>query len=486
MNLFLSLATGALLVLVFPRFDFTWLAPIALAPLLVACARESNWKQRFLNGWASGFVFWFFICIWIQFVLEVHGGMGRWGGWGAFLLFALLKALHTALFASLAGPPMRTKWAVLAIAALWCGIEHAHGSWGLAWLGLGFAWLDLGNAGIDWPVMMRLAPVTGVHGLSFVLAMLGCAVALLALRRSWKELLPLAALPLLLLLPAPADATSGSESVQVVQPDVDTEARWTSESFAELERRLSVLSLDEHAPLIVWPEAPAPFYPDRPAFRTYIAGIAKSAQASFLMGGVSYTPEGAPLNSAFLLNPTGEMVDRYDKIQLVPFGEYIPPAFNWVNRITGEAGDFQPGTRVVTMPVNGHKIGTFICYESAFPSLVREFTLGGAQLLINLSNDGYFGDSAAREQHLSLVRMRAAENHRWILRSTNDGITAMIDPAGRVTDTIPSHKETSELMRFNYAAELTLYTRYGDWFPWACLALSIAVIGVRHLKFRYR
>ncbi len=486
MNLFLSLATGALLVLVFPRFDFTWLAPIALAPLLVACARESRWKQRFLNGWASGFVFWFFICIWIQFVLEVHGGMGRWGGWGAFILFALLKALHTALFASLAGPLIRTKWAVPAIAALWCGIEHAHGSWGLAWLGLGFAWLDLGNAGIDWPVLMRLAPVTGVHGLSFVFAMLGCAVALIALRRPWKELLPLAALPLLLLLPAPADQTNASESVQVVQPDVDTEARWTSESFAEFERRLSVLSLDERAPLIVWPEAPAPFYPDRPAFRAYISGIARSAQASFLMGGVSYTPEGAPLNSAFLLNPAGEIVDRYDKIQLVPFGEYIPPAFNWVNRITGEAGDFQPGTRVVTMPVNGHKIGTFICYESAFPSLVREFTLGGAQLLINLSNDGYFGDSAAREQHLSLVRMRAAENHRWILRSTNDGITAMIDPAGRVTDTIPSHKETSELMHFNYAAEITLYTRYGDWFPWACLALSIAVIGVRHLKSRFR
>ena len=483
MNLLLSLVTGALLVLIFPRFDFTWLAPIALAPLLIACAREPRWKQRFLNGWASGFVFWFFICIWIQFVLEVHGGMGRWGGWGAFVLFALLKALHTALFASLAGPLMSTKWAVPAIAALWCGIEHAHGSWGLAWLGLGFAWLDLGNAGIDWPVLMRLAPITGVHGLSFVFAMLGCGVALIALRRPWKELLPLAALPLLLLLPPTADQTSARESVQVVQPDVDTEARWTSESFAEFERRLSVLSLDEPAPLIVWPEAPAPFYPDRPAFRSYISGIAKSAHASFLMGGVSYTPEGAPLNSAFLLNPVGEIIDRYDKIQLVPFGEYIPPAFSWVNRITGEAGDFRPGTRVVTMPVNDHKIGTFICYESAFPTLVREFTRGGAQLLINLSNDGYFGDSAAREQHLSLVRMRAAENHRWILRSTNDGITAMIDPAGRVTATIPSHKETSELMHFNYEADLTLYTRHGDWFPWGCLALSwLCLIRVRHLN----
>lgn len=479
MNLLLSLISGVLLVFIFPRFEWTWLAPVALAPLLIACAREPRWKQRFLNGWASGFVFWFCICVWIQFVLEVHGGMGRWGGWGAFVVFALLKALHTGLFTALAGVLMRRRWAVPAVAALWCGIEHAHGTWGLAWLGLGFAWLDLGNAGVDWPVLMRLAPLTGVHGLSFVFAMLGCAVALLALRRPLRELAPLAVLPLLWLLPAPPDAMSGSEEVQVVQPDVDTEARWTSESFAAFEGRLSALSLDEAAPLIVWPEAPAPFYPDRPAFRAYITGIAKAAHASFLLGGVAYTPSGAPLNSAFLLNPEGALVERYDKIQLVPFGEYIPPAFSWVNRITGEAGDFEPGTRMVLMPVGVHKLGTFICYESAFPDLVRRFTRDGGEMLINLSNDGYFGDSAAREQHLSLVRMRAAENRRWILRATNDGITAMIDPAGRVTETIPSHVETSEVMRFNYASELTLYTRYGDWFPWSCLIASMGMLAYR-------
>src|SRR6187399_270673 len=103
MNVVLSLITGAFLVLIFPRFNFTWLAPIALTPLLIACARDADWKQRFLNGWASGTLFWFVVCIWIQFVLEVHGGMGRWGGWGAFALFAILKGLHTALFAALAG-----------------------------------------------------------------------------------------------------------------------------------------------------------------------------------------------------------------------------------------------------------------------------------------------------------------------------------------------------------------------------------------------
>lgn len=475
MNWLLSLASGALLVLVFPNFNYTWLAPVALMPLLFASAREQNWKTRFLQGWACGFVFWFFICIWIQFVLEVHGGMGAALGWFAFVLFAILKGLHTALFTTFAGPLMRKPWAIPATAALWAGVEHVHGTLGLAWLGLGFAWLDLGNAAIDWPWLLRLAPITGVHGISFVLAMVSAALALVALRRPWREIAPVAVILLVFALPAIPPSPVAIQRAQVVQPNVDLEARWpTQEAFTEFENRLADLSLDEAAPLIVWPEAPAPFYPDRPAFQKYISGIAQSANASFLLGGVAYTPEGDPLNSAFLLDNKGAIQGRYDKIQLVPFGEYIPPAFNWVNRITGEAGDFRPGARVVTFEANGHRFGTFICYESAFPGLVRQFTNQGAELLINISNDGYFGNSAAREQHLALVRMRAVENHRWILRATNDGITAMIDPAGRVTQTIPERTQTSEILKFNYVTDQTMYAMWGDWFPWTCLLASAA------------
>jgi apolipoprotein N-acyltransferase len=474
MNLLLSLATGAALVLVFPRFDLTWLAPVVLTPLLVACAREPRWRRRFLDGWASGALYWFFVCIWIQFVLEVHGGMGRWGGWGAFVLFALLKGLHTGLFAALAGVLWRGRWAVPLLAAWWAGVEHVHGTLGLAWLGLGFAWLDLGNAAIDWPLLPRLAPITGVHGISFVLALTAAALAAALLRRSWKQLAPWAAVPLLALLPALPRPEPGREPVQVVQTNVAAETRWTTpDAFEEFQQELAALSLDAPAPLIVWPEAPAPFYPDRPAFGARIANLARTARAYFLLGGVAFTPAGDPLNSAFLLSPEGAIVDRYDKIELVPFGEYVPPAFGWVNRISGEAGDFRPGSRIVVFPAGGRRLGAFICYESAFPGLVRRFTLAGADLLVNLSNDGYFGDSAARQQHLLLVRMRAAENARWILRATNDGITAMIDPAGRITETLPEHQRVSELLHYNPASGLTLYARHGDWFPWSCLTLAV-------------
>ncbi len=470
MNLALSLLSAVLLILIFPPFHLTWLAPVALAPLLVACARESSWRRRLLEGWAAGFVFWFGVCTWIQFVLEVHGGLGRWGGWATFVLFSMLKGLHLALFSTLAGFLMPKPWAIPAVAALWTGIERTHGP-------LGFAWLDLGNAGIDMPVAMRLAPITGVYGLSFIFAMLACAVALIILRRPRRDLAWILALVLLLVLPAAPAPDRGSEQALLIQPNIDTEMTWTQSTLDRVEQELSVLS---HAPgtgLIVWPEAPAPFYPSDPAFREYTARIARKEQVYFLFGGVAYAASGAPLNSAFLLDPSGRMIDRYDKIKLVPFGEFVPSVFGWVNRITKEIGDFSPGNRIVVFPIASHHLGAFICYESAFPDLVRQFARGGAEVLVNLSNDGYFGHSAAREQHLELVRMRAAENRRWILRSTNDGITATVDPAGRVWYRAPPYQELAGVVSYRYLANVTPYTRYGDWFAWGCLLAALLSLG---------
>jgi apolipoprotein N-acyltransferase len=450
--------------------------------LLIACAREVGWKMRFLQGWAGGFVFWFGVCYWIQFVLEVHGGLGRWGGWATFLLFAILKGLHMAVFTALAGFLMSSSrvnglWAMPVVAALWTGLERTHGE-------LGFTWLQLGNAGVDMDITLRLAPYTGVYGLSFVFAMLGCALALAAMRRPRVQLSWLAALLLLPVLPDLPARTAGTEAVLVVQPNIDSETQFTEGSLAVLERNLAVLSRPAGAGspgavlpgigLIVWPEAPAPFYLSSDAFRNYAGAIARASHSYFLFGALGTAPDGAPLNSGVMEGPDGVVLDRYDKINLVPFGEFVPPVFGWVNRITHEAGDFEPGRRVVTFPVDGHKLGVFICYESAFPDLVRQFTNAGAQVLVNLSNDGYCGTSAAREQHLSLVRMRAAENRRWILRATNDGITALVDPGGRVIERLPILQQMSATMRVNYENSLTPYARHGDWFAWGCLGLGLA------------
>jgi len=462
----LSLTSAVLLILLFPGFNLTWLAPVALAPILIACAREPSWKLRGLYGWAAGVLFWCGVCPWIEFVMDVHGGMGPWGGWGTFVLFGLYKGLHMAVFAALAGFLMPRWWAIPGVAALWTGIERTHGFFG-------FAWLDLGNAGIDMPLPMRLAPVIGVYGLSFVFAMLGCAAALLFLRRPRREFLWLTMLVLLIALPRAPRPSAGSRNALLVQPNIDTELQWTEDNLRGGEQKLALLSRENRADIIIWPEVPAPFYLSDPAFRDYTARVAKAAQTPFLFGAVGFTPQKEPLNSAEMLDPSGKIVDRYDKINLVPFGEFIPPLFGWVNRITKEIGDFVPGKRVVVFPVGEHKIGAFICYESVFPDLVRRFTLSGAEVLVNLSNDGYFGHSAAHAQHLEIVRMRAAENRRWILRATNDGISAAIDPRGRVVKRMVPFTQTAALMPFDYESVETLYTRYGDWFAWMCLASSL-------------
>ena len=408
---------------------------------------------------------WCALCPWIQFVLEVHGGMGKWGGWGTFVLFGLYKGLYFAVFAALAGFVMNRRWAIPAAAALWTGIERLHAF-------SGFAWLHLGNAGIDMPLPMRLAPFAGVFGLSFVFAMLGAAIAVAFLRRP-RELAWLAVLLILFVLPGAPDVAPPKQIALVVQPNLDTEARWTDEFLSKTEMQLAALSHLSRPGLIVWPEVPAPFYTSNAAFHNYAASIARASEANFLFGAVAFNPQNQPLNSAVLLDPTGREVDRYDKINLVPFGEFIPPPFGFVNRITHEVGDFAAGHRIVVFPLDGHSISAFICYESVSPDLVRQFVGKGAEVLVNLSNDGYFGNSQAHAQHLQIARMRAAENRRWILRATNDGMTASIDPRGMIAQRIQPFAQSAAMMPFDYERGLTIYTRYGDWFAWTCLALGL-------------
>jgi apolipoprotein N-acyltransferase len=471
----LALASAGLLVLSLPGFDIAWLAPFALAPLLVAAARESRPGRRFLLGWAAGIVYWFGVCYWIQFVLAVHGGLGEVAGWAVFLLFCLAKALHLAVFTLLAGVMMRGWWAVPGVAALWVAVEVTHGP-------LGFAWLALGNAGVGMGIPMRLAPLTGVYGISFVFAMMSAALALAVMRRR-RDLWWLGALPLLLVLPELPPAERSRETVVLLQPNISESEKWTRGSF---DRRLdemvgtslreALTGTDSPPAMIVWPEVPAPFYYEDPAFRKALDSLARATRSHVLSGVVAQSGTGGVFNSAMLVSPAGAAVSRYDKVNLVPFGEFVPWPFGFANKISTEVGDFTAGKRVVVSSMSGHRIGAFICYESVFPNFVRQFAAEGAEVLFNLSNDGYFGKSAAREQHLQIVRMRAAENRRWILRATNDGITATIDTAGRLRGTLPPYVEATSYTGFTYESGRTLYTRWGDWFALVSATLAIMLL----------
>ena len=206
MNYSLAVLTAILLILAFPRFDIVWLVPVALAPLLVAVAREPRPLRRFLLGYACGIVYWGGVCYWIDFVLSFYGGLGPVAGGAVFILFCLYKGLHMGVFALVAGIAMRSPGAIPGVSALWVAIEVTHGP-------LAFAWLPLGNAGIDMGVPMRLAPYTGVYGLSFVFVMMSMGLALAVLRRPRRQLTWLLPLPLLILLPRLPDFQPGKQEI---------------------------------------------------------------------------------------------------------------------------------------------------------------------------------------------------------------------------------------------------------------------------------
>jgi apolipoprotein N-acyltransferase len=270
----------------------------------------------------------------------------------------------------------------------------------------------------------------------------------------------------------------------MVQPNVDPEINWTPTLQDQIEQDL--ISLSDLAPerLVIWPELPAPlYYYTDPDFRRQANNIAAS-HGYFLFGTVDFNSDNSPLNTAVLLGPKGE-IGHYNKIELVPFGEYVPPVFSFVNRVSHETGDFVPGETIRVLPAGKQKLGVFICYEAAFPNLVRQFSAAGAEVLVNISNDGYFGHSQARAQHLLIARMRAVENRRFLIRATNDGLSAIVDPAGKIVQSLPPFRQMAAVIRYADLRDLTFYVRFGDWFAWSCLAVSLLLCLPHKLTNRF-
>ncbi len=477
LNYALAAVTGLLLVLSQPAPALTFLAPFALLPLLLASANEASDRQRFLFGWLAGVIQWGATCYWIRDTLALHGGMPGWLATLLFVLFALAKGLHLAVFSTCSGWLFGLRWAAPVVALLWVGLERTHAE-------LGFTWLLLGNAGTDMGIPMRLAPLLGVYGVSAVFALLSASVAAWYLRKERLQLLWCTPLLALYLFPALPDLKAGDMNAVVVQPNLPEDLSLTAEQVRDTYDKLATITLgavldpSKRKPsLLLWPEVPVSLYYETNAeFRSQVSSLARLANAPFLFGTVRFDAQGNPFNTAQLLTATGDNGGTYDKMNLVPFGEYVPPIFNQlVGKVSQEAGTFQPGKAIKVFASPGGKLGVFICYETAFAHHVRAITAQGADVLINLSNDGYFGRSAARGQHLLLARMRAAENARWLLRPTNDGFTASIDPAGRVIDELTPYRVASGRLQYATAFSTTVYTRMGDVFAWSALLIGLAL-----------
>ncbi|MBL8222786.1 MAG: apolipoprotein N-acyltransferase, partial [Bryobacterales bacterium] len=334
-----------------------------------------------------------------------------------------------------------------------------------------------------WQVVVAGAAAATFPDIDFVLGFVSELTYLRGHRGVTHSLL---LLPLLYLLPALPEIEQGAANAVVVQPNIRERQDWTADETEAAIRGMMLQALDVSSPrqpneMILFPEVPAPFYENDPKLRDQAAQLAQVLQTPVLMGVVSHSPKG-PLNAVLQISPDGSFGPRYDKMNLVPFGEYVPEMFDWVGKISEEAGSFQPGQKTVVFAVKDGRAGVYICYESVLPHFVRGIVASGATVLVNLSNDGYFGQSAAREQHLLLARMRAAENRRWLLRATNDGITVTVDPAGRVDRKLGALRKASARVRFSYVHEQTPYTKHGDWFVWGCLAVGLAGLAVLRVR----
>ena len=429
----LAIVSGVLQVLVFPSVSLYFLCWIALAPLIVAVLSanapagvelvDSRGRQLsaatvgqgFTLAFVNGLIFYAGTVFWIYHTLHVYGGMGT--GMASFLLVLLLLACacHHGIFGALLAWAARTRTdgirRALALAPfLWVTIE-------LGWERIiGFPWNPLGTVQVDNIPLARIATVTGAYGLSFGVALVNAAFAaaflLPASRRRVMLIASAAAAALLqlgvLVRPAPLATTHTATLVQQNIPILEP-SQWTVGFFQQTLTELASISTwasgspSSEPGLIVWPESPAPFYINDLNFRRTISDIARRNNAYVVAGVVAVRRSARRdqptelLNSAALVAPDGNWTTRYDKIHLVPFGEYVPfkRIFFFIDKITKEAGDFGRGSERKVLDLGGPKLGVFICYESIFPDEVLLFARSRAQVFANISNDEWFGDISA-------------------------------------------------------------------------------------------
>jgi apolipoprotein N-acyltransferase len=425
----------------------------------------------------------------------VYDTMHQYGGLGVpvalfvLVLFSLYLGLYHGAFglilALLARRGSSNRYALIAAPLLWVTVELARTRIS------GFPWNLLGITQIENIPLTRIATLTGVYGLSFEIALVNVAFAAVFLvPRARRTTLLIAALSAAVLLQAgrwiPAPTLPGDHTAVLLQQNLPAESEpWTTDHFARNLHEFSALSLSaassRQADLIVWPESPAPFLTNDMIFRDAVSNLARQSQAWLVVGAIGVDSPQKVFNSATLVSPTGEWDGRYSKIHLVPFGEYVPFAsvFSFASGLTQAVGNFTRGTSHAPLQAGHEKLGIFICYESIFPNEVRQLVAQGAQVLVNISNDGWYGDSGAWAQHLNQARMRAVENHRWLLRDTNTGLTASIDPYGRVIAHLERKKRDALAAPYGLMSADTFYSEHGDWFAYLCAIISLGALIAR-------
>jgi apolipoprotein N-acyltransferase len=525
-----AVLSAALLEVPFPiagpmppwRSIFAW---FALVPLIVAVLSAGNFnsprplRRAFLLGYVCGVLWYAGNCYWIYDTMYIYGGLPAWASAVMLTGFSLVLGLYFGIFAwGLALVRRATgdvRWAFAAAPFLWVALDLAAARI------TSVPWDQLGYSQVDNTLLTYLAPWTGVYGISF-LVMAGNALiagGLLIERCRVRRITGVCGIIFAWGLTAgilvPPSVPEPTATAVLIQPNLNvgdynnwSGTVWNQHiaEFAQLAQKTCgpfipgapQLTLTVSVPqcpvlparpdLVVWPESPAPFFEQDPRFEQSMSVIAQQVHAPLIVNaiGTDYSPAENQSNdyvSAVIFNAQGHRVGRYDKIHLVPFGEFIPfhQIFFFAHKLAGDVPNFTHGKQRRVFLLDGHRYGVFICYEAVFADEVRQFTRLGAQVLVNISDDGWYGDTSAPWQHLNMARMRAIENRRWLLRDTNNGVTASIDPYGRVRESIARHQVNALPAQFAFRDDITFYAAHGDIFAWICALLAIAIV-IRSLQ----
>src|SRR5580700_4423432 len=498
LRLLLGLASGLALAFSFPNYNMPLLAWVAVALLILASVGASV-ADAMMVGFLHGYFFYVSLT-WIYVVIRDYGNVPGWQSFGILSLIGITGGFHMMIFTTgLAFVSRRRVGAAFLLAPfLWLTLEFIRTHLPI----IAFSWNLSGYPATGNLAFLQITSLTGIYGLSFLIGAFNALLAWVIYSRDRRASVSLAIATVALIIfaivgPHFVPTQAPRYVAHLVQTNFPVSesypANWLDQHAAEMDE-LEKISVDaaKRAPgLVVWTEVPAPFSFSEPKFAERAQRIARESADEFLVGIVDWrkTPDKQwqATNSATLLNPLGQRIFTYDKIHLVPFGEYVPlrQYLTFAGRLTADISDFTPGTTYSVgelpivetyVPSSGAPFSVFICYEAIFPGETRRFAASGAQLLINISNDGWFGRSAAPIQHLMMSRVRAVESRRWLLRDTNNGFTAAIDPYGRIVAELPTDVRGELDAPYDFKSNLTLYVRFGDWFAWLCVIATAVLL----------
>lgn len=465
---------------------------MALVPLLIAIVqavrrdRAAN-RRPFLLGLTTGAIYFAGTLYWLPDVMVTFGGLAYPLALFAALLLVAYLGLFPALFAFVTARAWR--WigprALLLSPLVWAGTEMLRGR-----LFTGFPWVPLGNSQIDVTPVVQTASLIGVYGLSALVALVSAAVAYGVVVRGRARFVPVVAVAVLVaglslwgarrvadgaLLRAGEPVTVG-----LVQGNIPQGEKWNPANAARIFNRyldLSREAADRGARLVIWPESSTPFmFEQDPVGAAAIKRLATETGTTMLLGSDQVEHASPPryYNSAFLIEPGGRVGGVYRKMQLVPFGEYVPlrGLLFFVGPLVEAVGEFAAGDTLTIFTLPHGTLSTAICYEAVFPHLAREAVARGSRLLSTITNDAWYGRSSAPWQHFDQARMRTVETGRYLVRAANTGISGIVDPYGRVVASSALFEEAVVVGDARFLEGTTLYARIGEAVAWTGLAVT--------------